>query len=65
MSVRVWALSGETLAEAYGHTALIYTVAATPGGLIASGGLLPAIASMGPLQPQHPDAAAEGGGRRW
>lgn len=37
-SVRVWALSGETLAELYGHTALVYTVAATASGLIVSGG---------------------------
>lgn len=36
-SLRVWALTGETLAELYGHSAIIYCVAATPGGLIASG----------------------------
>lgn len=36
-SVRVWALSGEVLAELYGHSALVYSVAATKDGLIASG----------------------------
>jgi phospholipase A-2-activating protein len=38
LTLRVWALTGETLAECVGHSALIYSVAATPSGLIASGG---------------------------
>ncbi len=30
-------MSGETLAELHGHTALVYSVAATETGLVASG----------------------------
>jgi WD40 repeat protein len=36
-SLRVWSLSGEVMAELCGHSAIIYSVAATPAGLIASG----------------------------
>jgi WD40 repeat protein len=37
-SLRVWTVEGEVLAELYGHSALIYTVAASADGLIVSGG---------------------------
>lgn len=36
-SLRVWSLEGDVLAELLGHTAIIYHVAATADGLIASG----------------------------
>jgi WD40 repeat protein len=36
-TIRVWALSGQVLAELVGHTALVYAVAAGPGGILASG----------------------------
>jgi hypothetical protein len=34
----VWSLEGDVLAELMGHTAIIYHVAATADGIIASGG---------------------------
>jgi hypothetical protein len=34
----VWSLDGDVLAELLGHSAIIYHVAATDSGLIASGG---------------------------
>jgi phospholipase A-2-activating protein len=38
MTLRVWAMDGSTIAELAGHTALVYSVAAAPGGsLLASG----------------------------
>jgi hypothetical protein len=37
-SLRVWSLEGDVLAELLGHTAIIYHVAATGNGTIASGG---------------------------
>lgn len=36
-SLRVWTLQGDCLAEMHGHSAIIYAVAATATGLIASG----------------------------
>ena len=36
-SLRVWSLEGDVLAELLGHTAIIYHVAATGNGTIASG----------------------------
>jgi hypothetical protein len=36
-SLRVWSLEGDVLAELLGHTAIIYHVATTADGLIASG----------------------------
>lgn len=36
-TLKVWSLSREVLAELVGHTAIIYSVAATSTGLIASG----------------------------
>lgn len=36
-SLRVWSLEGDVLAELLGHTAIIYHVAATGSGVIASG----------------------------
>lgn len=36
-SLRVWSLEGDVLAELLGHSAIIYHVAATDSGLIASG----------------------------
>ena len=37
MTLRVWSPDGSTLAELVGHTAIIYSCAATQAGLIASG----------------------------
>jgi phospholipase A-2-activating protein len=36
-SLRVWSGTGEVLSELLGHTAIIYSVAATAEGRIASG----------------------------
>ena len=36
-TLRVWTLEGETVANLVGHTALVYTCAASSKGLIASG----------------------------
>jgi phospholipase A-2-activating protein len=36
-SLRVWSGAGEVLSELLGHTAIIYSVAATAAGRIASG----------------------------
>eukprot|EP00983_Pelagomonas_calceolata_P081825 1155714-Pelagomonas_calceolata.AAC.2 len=36
-TAKVWTLSGDIIAELLGHTALIYSVAALPNGLIATG----------------------------
>lgn len=43
-TLRVWGLNGETLMELVGHTALVYSCAASSSGLIASG--------MNPIVPQ-------------
>lgn len=40
LTIRVWTMSGQSIAELLGHSAIIYAVAATADGLIASGGLL-------------------------
>ena len=37
MTLRVWTLTGDTVAELVGHTALVYSCAATSDGLIVSG----------------------------
>ena len=37
MTLRVWATEGGTLAQLAGHTALVYSCAATASGMIASG----------------------------
>jgi phospholipase A-2-activating protein len=39
MTLRVWTLAGDTVAELVGHTALVYSCAATDEGLILSGAL--------------------------
>ncbi len=34
---QVWTLAGQVVSELIGHTALIYSVATTKGGLLATG----------------------------